>query len=61
MIDSPVASNLGVNRAVLYDDERGEYEKFRPYGQSTDEWLGWVRRTMSQRGDVAESSPTPAG
>jgi len=53
LIDSPIASNLGVNRAVLYDDERGEYEKFRPYGLCSDEWLGWVRRTLANRsGDV---------
>ena len=47
LIDSPIASNLGVNRAVLYDDERGEYEKFRPYGLSTDDWLRWVRKTFT--------------
>ncbi len=61
LIDSPIASSLGQNRAVLYDDERGEYEKFRPYGQSTDEWLSWVRRTFASRDDVADASASPTG
>jgi hypothetical protein len=61
LIDSPVASNLGVNRAVFYNDERGEYEKFRPYGQSTDEWLGWVRRTLAGRSDdIDAQAESPA-
>jgi hypothetical protein len=49
LIDSPAASTLGVNRAVLYNDERGEYEKFRPYGIPTDEWLASVRQTLGER------------
>lgn len=49
LIDSPAASTLGVNRAVFYNDERGEYEKFRPYGLPTDEWLASVRQTLGQR------------
>ncbi len=62
LIDSPMASSLGVNRAVLYNDERGEYEKFRPYGQSSDEWLGWVRRSLAGRGeDAAAESPSALG
>ena len=31
LIDSPVASRLGANRAWLYRGERGTLEKFRPY------------------------------
>jgi hypothetical protein len=49
LIDSPAASTLGVNRAVFYNDERGEYEKFRPYGLPTDEWLASVRQTLGER------------
>ncbi len=32
LIDSAAATQLGQYRAILYDDERGEYEKFQPYG-----------------------------
>lgn len=31
LMDSAVASQLGPHRAVLYDDNRGEVERFRPY------------------------------
>ncbi len=36
LMDSPAASQLGNHRAILYDDERGEYERFRPYGVPDD-------------------------
>lgn len=39
LIDSPVASKLGVNRALLYQEALGTLEKFRPYGLPTDELL----------------------
>lgn len=55
LIDSPAASQLGVNRAILYNDERGEYEKLRPYGLPSDEWLAWVRRTLGQRFGVSRT------
>ncbi|MFO1021504.1 MAG: FtsK/SpoIIIE domain-containing protein [Planctomycetales bacterium] len=42
LIDSPAASRLGTNRAILYSDERGTLEKFRPYGPPNDEWLRWI-------------------
>ena len=32
LIDSPAASRLGVHRALLYREETGQSEKFRPYG-----------------------------
>jgi hypothetical protein len=47
LIDSPVASRLGANRAILFSDERGTLEKFRPYGQPSDAWLDWLRHTLS--------------
>ena len=45
--DSPVAARLGANRAILFSDERGTLEKFRPYGQPSDAWLDWLRQTLS--------------
>ena len=42
LMDSAAASQLGANRAILYDDERGEFEKFRPYGLPDNEWLASI-------------------
>ena len=39
LIDNPAASRLGNNRAILYFDERGASEKFRPYGPPSATWL----------------------
>jgi hypothetical protein len=46
LIDSPAASRLGTNRALLYSDERGTIEKFRPYGPPSDEWFAWAARHL---------------
>lgn len=46
LIDSPAASRLGANRALLYSDERGTIEKFRPYGIPTEEWFAWASRHL---------------
>ncbi len=42
LIDSPVAGRLGQNRALLYLEETGTLEKFRPYGLPSEEWLATV-------------------
>ena len=42
LIDTPTASDLKMHRALLYNDETGQTEKFRPYGQPSDEWLARV-------------------
>jgi hypothetical protein len=39
LIDSPHAQNLGANRALLYSEETGTFEKFRPYAPATKESL----------------------
>lgn len=52
LIDNPAASRLGVNRALLYSDERGTLEKFRPYGAPGHSWLRW----LSQRFGGAASA-----
>jgi energy-coupling factor transporter ATP-binding protein EcfA2 len=44
LIDSPAASRLGAHRALLYSDEQGTAEKFRPYGPPSDEWLEGLSR-----------------
>ncbi|QDU36557.1 FtsK-like domain-containing protein [Maioricimonas rarisocia] len=39
LIDSPAASRLGPNRALLYREETGTSEKFRPYTVPDEAWL----------------------
>lgn len=58
LMDSPAASKLGVNRAILYSEERGEAEKFRPYGRPTDEWLQLVAECFTQRESLATETPS---
>jgi hypothetical protein len=57
LIDSPAASQLGVHRAILYDEGEGRLEKFRPYGPPADEWLAWIERRFQQR----LPAPAPEG
>jgi len=42
LMDSPAASRLGGHTAIFYSEERGEAEKFRPYGPPASAWLEWV-------------------
>lgn len=42
LIDSPLASRLGTNRAILHLLDQGSNEKFRPYGIPTSEWLDGI-------------------
>lgn len=39
LIDSPAASTLGAHRALLYSEEAGTFEKFRPYAPPSATWL----------------------
>jgi DNA segregation ATPase FtsK/SpoIIIE, S-DNA-T family len=49
LIDNPAASKLGVNRALFHSEDRGQPEKFRPYGQPPEEWLAWVKERLTRR------------
>jgi S-DNA-T family DNA segregation ATPase FtsK/SpoIIIE len=56
LIDSPVAGRLGQNRALLYLEETGMLEKFRPYGLPSEDWLATVRaRFGSHPSKVADA------
>ncbi len=39
LIDSPQASNLGLYRALLYNEQEGTLETFRPYALPDSEWM----------------------
>jgi len=51
LVDSPVAAGLGSGRALLYRDETGTVEKFRPFSWPTAEWLDQVARWQSDEPD----------
>jgi energy-coupling factor transporter ATP-binding protein EcfA2 len=55
LIDNPAASRLGQHRALLYRDDQGTTEKFRPYGRPSDEWLTWVSGQLG----AGEVPPAP--
>lgn len=48
LIDSPAATLLGENRALLYRDDLGTSTKFRPYGLPSAEWLAWAARQFER-------------
>ncbi|MCA9096199.1 MAG: hypothetical protein KDA68_22120, partial [Planctomycetaceae bacterium] len=50
LIDSPEAGRIGPNRAILYSDERGTREKFRPYGTVSDSWREWIAEQWNTSG-----------
>jgi hypothetical protein len=43
LIDTPEANKLGFYRALLYSEERGIIEKFRPYAALDPDWLNHAR------------------
>ncbi len=49
LIDSPKASNLGLHRALLYNEQQGSTETFRPYAQPGAEWVRRVGETLRAR------------
>ncbi len=47
LIDSPIANQLGLHRALLFSEEQGGLEKFRPYDALPEDWLTYVRRKLA--------------
>jgi S-DNA-T family DNA segregation ATPase FtsK/SpoIIIE len=39
LIDSGKAGNLGMNRALYFNEPTGVIETFRPFAQPADEWF----------------------
>jgi hypothetical protein len=63
LIDSPMAAKLGMHRALFFSEERGQPEKFRPYGLPTPEWLEWVKTRFQEKapcGQPAVGQPSQA-
>jgi S-DNA-T family DNA segregation ATPase FtsK/SpoIIIE len=49
LIDSPKAGELGLHRAIFYNEHEGYLETFRPYASPDAEWLAQVAGKLSQR------------
>ena len=47
MIDSPAAANLGGSRGLLYSEERGTIEKFRPWELPSDALVAQIARKLA--------------
>jgi DNA segregation ATPase FtsK/SpoIIIE, S-DNA-T family len=67
LIDNPLASKLGPQRALFIHEETGTFEKFRPYAFPTPEWLAGLSTRLRDRpqgipGDrpAAVAPPQPA-
>ena len=39
LCDDPKASTLGLHRALLYNEQEGYLETFRPYALPSEEWI----------------------
>ncbi|QDU55558.1 FtsK-like domain-containing protein [Aeoliella mucimassa] len=55
LIDNPAASRLSPHRALLYNDETGMSEKFRPYGMPEANWLQAAAQRLASRAAVDSS------
>jgi hypothetical protein len=49
LIDSPLASKLGVHRALFCSEEQGKIEKFRPYGPPPEEWIARLEKPEAEK------------
>ena len=49
LIDSPKASNLGLHRALFYNEHEGTLETFRPYARPDGEWIGEAGKKVEVR------------
>ena len=52
LMDSPAASRLGGHTAMFYSEERGQAEKFRPYGLPNPDWLQTFDKRLSRVGSA---------
>jgi len=48
LCDDPKASNLGLHRALLYNEQEGYLETFRPYALPDGEWIDEAARKLTQ-------------
>ena len=56
LIDSPQASNLGLHRAIYYNEQESYLETFRPYASPEPEWLAHAGELMARRASTTRAS-----
>ena len=56
LIDSPLASKLGLHRALFFSEEQGYVEKFRPYAMPEEPWLAAAAERMRGRVGARQKS-----
>jgi S-DNA-T family DNA segregation ATPase FtsK/SpoIIIE len=61
LIDSPIASRVGEQRALFHSEELGKLEKFRPYELPPTDWLDWVEQRLRSRPLPPVVTTAPAG
>jgi hypothetical protein len=49
LIDSPAAANLGLHRALFYNEHEGQTEVFRPYARPHQSWFEHVSQSLNAR------------
>jgi hypothetical protein len=61
LIDTPEANKLGFYRALLYSEERGRIEKFRPYAAFDAAWLKHVADCFERKAKPPDANGASAG
>jgi hypothetical protein len=56
LIDNPLASKLGLHRALFFNEEDGRLDKFRPYGVPSPAWLARVQQQLRGRAAAREGA-----
>ena len=49
LMDNPIASKLGPQRALFYTEDLGKIEKFRPYALPSVEWIKKLQASKPER------------
>ena len=49
LIESQAAGRLGEKRALVFCEENGRVEKFRPWGLASEEWLAEQANRLTRR------------
>ena len=52
LIDTPAASRLGTCRGLLFREDQGTLEKFRPYGVPSEAWLQRITHSLQSPADA---------
>ncbi len=49
LIDAPAASDLGLHRALFYNESKGTLETFRPYAAPDPDWIDSIVSSLASR------------